>query len=150
MRIPERVYERVIHWADRDLDTGCLASRYSTGSHGYAQIGWVEDGERIVTLCHLALWRYLDGEPPDGMTVDHTCKNRRCVERKHLRLLTNFDNARRTSGRDWPLGQCIAGHDDRYLHTQPNGRTRCTICRAEYQRRYRAKKEGRTMKEKTT
>ena len=144
MMVPQRVYTRLITWADRDPKTGCLNSRYSLGSHGYPQVGWMAEGQHAPrTTAHRVMWPYLEGDIPDGMPIDPLCKNRKCIERSHLRLLTNFDNARRTSGRDWPLGQCIAGHDDKYLHTQPNGRTRCTICRAEYQRRYRAKKEGR-------
>lgn len=143
MLVPLRVYERLLRWADRDHETGCLVSRYSTGSHGYAQIGWVEAGVRTVTTAHLALWVYVEGEPAPGMTVDHTCKNKRCVERSHLRLLSNYDNARRTRGRDWPLGQCIRGHSDSHLHQQPNGRTRCTKCKAEYQREYRARRKER-------
>lgn len=143
MLIPERVYERVLHWADRTSD-GCLASRYSVGSHGYAQIGWHEDGKRTVTLCHRVVWRYLEGEIPEGLTVDHICKNKRCVERAHLRLLSNFENARRTSGKDWPLGQCINGHSNEFLRTEPHGRTRCTKCKVDTQRRYREKKRLRS------
>lgn len=130
-------YERVIKWTDRDPETGCLVSRYSVGSHGYAQ-AW--DGTTVV-LAHRLVWMHTDGPIPEGMTVDHTCKNKKCVERSHLRLLTNFDNARRTSGRDWPLGQCINGHSDEHLYTQPNGRTRCRICKREYQRQYRARQK---------
>lgn len=139
--IPKRVYDRTQSWADRDETTGCLTSRYSVGSHGYAQIGWSVGGRNVVTLAHRAAWQYVNGLIPEGMTVDHTCKNKRCVEVEHLRLLSNFDNARRTGGRDWPLGECINGHPDKYLRTAPNGRTRCTKCKADDQRKYRARKK---------
>src|SRR5262249_31460359 len=114
MMIPERVYQRLIHWADREEPTGFLVSRYSVGSHGYAQIGWQEGGHRTVTIAHRALWIYVHGEIPEGMTVDHICRVRRCVEITHLRLLTNSDNGRRNHPDygDWPLGQCRHGHPD--------------------------------------
>jgi len=138
-KVPTRVYERITHWAERDEATGCLVSKYSTGSHGYAQIGWHEAGSRTVTLCHLALWRYEEGPIPDGYTVDHECKNKRCVERSHLRLLTNHENARRTHGRDWPLGYCVNGHPNSELSYQGKKRV-CRICRREWARRYYARR----------
>ncbi|MHC9517499.1 HNH endonuclease [Prescottella equi] len=78
------------------------------------------------------------------MTVDHTCKQRRCVNPEHLRLLTNFENARRTGGRDWPLGQCVNGHSNIHLQRVDGGRrTKCGICTAAAQRRYRMRKRAR-------
>jgi len=143
MDIPERVYQRVIHWADRDEETGCLVSRYSVGSHGYAQVGWYEDGREKLTLCHRVVWIHEKGPLAPGYTVDHVeCRNRKCVELTHLRTLTNFDNARRTSGRDWPLGQCINGHPDTELR-QWGKRRRCRLCFNKTQRARRARKRER-------
>jgi hypothetical protein len=65
---------------------------------------------------------------PHGMTLDHLCKNRQCVNPAHLRVLDNYENARRTSGRDWPLGECVNGHPNEHLKTFDDGRTHCGIC----------------------
>ena len=141
--IPDRVAERA---ATRYTVEGkCWVSTYSVASHGYAQIGWQDADYRQVVTAHRAAWVYHAGQQiPEGMTVDHTCKNRRCVNPDHLRVLSNFDNARRTRGRDWPLGQCVNGHDDKHLILTDGGRrVRCSICRAEYQRRYYAKQRAR-------
>ena len=147
MLIPERVYQRTITWVDRDETTGCLVSRYSVASHGYAQIGWQENGKRCLTLCHRVVWIHDVGPIADGYTVDHQCphgRNRKCIELTHLRTLTNFDNARRTFGRDWPLGQCINGHPDSELRLMDGGRRmRCHLCAAQYQRTSRARKLAR-------
>lgn len=129
MVIPDRIYQRVISKADLDPATGCHVSRYSVGSHGYAQVGWSEGGRRTVTLCHLVVWKYLNGPVPEGMTVDHVvCHNYKCINPDHLRLLTNFENARRTLGRNWPLGECAQGHPNSSLFREPSGRTRCKDC----------------------
>lgn len=109
--------------------TGCHQSTYSVTSAGYAQIGWQPSGESNKgTTAHRAAWTAVYGPIPDGLTVDHLCKNRRCVNVEHLRLLTNFENARRTHGRDWPIGngECINGHSAAsYVHgvdtTHSNG-----------------------------
>lgn len=111
--VPERVARRAIERIDVD-DNGCWISRYSVASHGYAQIGWslpFGTGPKTrMVLAHRAAWTAVHGQVPLGMTLDHTCKQRRCVNPAHLRLLPNFENARRTSGKDWPIGSCINGH----------------------------------------
>lgn len=93
MIIPPRVAERA---ASRFvIDGECHVSTYSTGSHGYAQIGWVPDSatRSTMTTAHRAAWVYANGPIPEGMTVDHTCRNRRCVRVDHLRLLTLAENS---------------------------------------------------------
>ena len=105
--VAQRAYERV------EVDeSGCWISTYSTGSHGYAQVGWQSRSEnsRHMVLAHRAAWVHVNGQLPLGMTIDHLCKTRRCVNPDHLRILPNYENARRTNGNDWPLGTCANGH----------------------------------------
>jgi len=73
-------------------------------------------GNRHVVLGHRAAWVSVHGQVPMGMTIDHLCKQRRCVNPDHLRLLPNYENARRTGGRDWPMGYCANGHDATHLY----------------------------------
>lgn len=114
----------------------CHISTYSTGSHGYAQIGWQDKSGRFMTTAHRAAWVYARGQIPNGMTIDHICKNRRCIRVDHLRLLTNFENARRTSGRDWPLGQCANGHpNDELVVVANSGKRVCRKCRTAWHRK---------------
>lgn len=117
---------------------GCIVSTYSLGSHGYAQ---AFDGK--VTLAHLIAWRAVHGPIPEGMTVDHLCHNRRCVNVLHMRLLTNLDNARRNRpDADSRLTVCINGHDTPRVVRKKKGREwlRCIECERTVQRRYRATK----------
>lgn len=78
------------------------------------------------------------GPVPLGHTLDHLCKQKRCVNPAHMRILTNYENARRTSGRDWPLGQCVNGHSNSNSYRQPSGKRVCRPCKKEYSRRYEA------------
>src|SRR5262245_2515871 len=133
MDVPERVYLRVLRKTEPG-EGGCVLSRYSLGSHGYPQVGWNEKGKRTVTLCHLAVWRYLNGEPGDGMTVDHRCHVKRCVNIEHLRVLTNLENARRNGSGDWPVdGRCINGHEEEFWRPKGEARKKgyCSECRRE-------------------
>lgn len=135
IEIPERVAERAYSCYTVSSD-GCLISTYSVASHGYSQIGWCANGKRTMTTAHRAAWVHANGQIPAGMTVDHICKTRRCVHVDHLRLLTNFENARRTSGRDWPIGECANGHPNSELVVWA-GRIRCRLCTAGRQRNWR-------------
>lgn len=138
--IPDRVAERAATRYIEDQN-GCYISTYSVASHGYAQVGWQTSTERHVVLAHRATWVFVNGQQiPAGMTIDHLCKERRCVNPEHLRLLTNFENARRTAGRDWPVGTCRNGHSNDLLVLVDGGRRwRCKICNADQKRRYREK-----------
>lgn len=141
--IPGRVAQRALENAVPGPN-GCHISTYSVASHGYAQIGWHVSGtsDMAGTTAHRAAWVCWNGQIPEGATIDHLCKERRCVNPLHLRMLSNYENARRTSGRDWPLGQCANGHSNRHLVLSGKKRV-CSLCRADWQRRYRAKKRLR-------
>ena len=131
--VPERVAQRAAENIERQPD-GCWISKYSIASHGYSQIGWQDAGERHVVLGHRAAWVFANGQVPLGMTIDHTCKVRRCVNPTHLRLLPNYENARRVDGEDWAMGFCKRGHANSHLKEYPrDGRMsrECSICRSE-------------------
>ena len=137
---PERVAARAATRFVVD-ERGCHISTYSVASHGYAQIGWQDSEKRTVVTAHRAAWVHANGQIPEGMTIDHKCKSRRCVNVGHLRLLSNYENARRTSGRDWPLGECANGHPNDHLFLTDGGRkVRCRICVQETRRRYDQKR----------
>ena len=144
MIAPARVVCRVLFNTELDPLSGCLVSTYSTGSHGYAQVGWHEAGARTVTLAHRVVASAILGAIPEGTTVDHLCKNRRCVNPGHLRVISNFENARRTNGRDWDLGTCANGHSNSELTTALRGKDKprkvCRVCQKEWHERYRQKK----------
>jgi hypothetical protein len=141
--IPDRVALRALRLFTLDPDTGCHVSTYSVASHGYAQIGWYDASVKRTQMvtAHRAAWSAVFGQVPEGQTIDHTCKNRRCVNVAHLRLMSNFENARRTSGRDWPLGECFNGHPNELL-TKRGGKWLCAPCSAQWQRDYRARKSA--------
>lgn len=126
--IPDRVAERAATRYEKD-ESNCWISTYSVASHGYAQIGWSEPGYRQVVTAHRAAWVYHSGKQiPEGITIDHVCRNCRCVNPVHLRDLPNFENARRTFGRDWELGACIRGHSNEYLAKDRKGKRYCSVC----------------------
>ena len=133
---PERVVTRVLSkWTP---EGECWISTYSLGSHGYAQVGWKEDGRNLATTAHRVAWWGANRQPiAQGMTVDHICHVKRCVNPLHLRLLTNAENAS-DNGQvrlGSPTGRsCHLGHP---MWRRPSGVTYCPTCKARYMRERR-------------
>lgn len=140
--IPERVALRAFERVEVN-EVGCWISAYSAGSHGYAQIGWRADGKRHMVLAHRAAWVHAHGQLPLGMTLDHTCKVKTCVNPSHLRMLPNFENARRIDGLDWPMGQCANGHPNSSLVSHDRVAREGLIC-ADCRRLYVARNNWRS------
>lgn len=128
--IPARVAERAFtKWMPDE--NGCHISDYSTGSHGYAQVGWWENGKSHMVTAHRAAWTHIHGEPPPDHDIDHrpTC-SKKCVNLEHLRELTASENRRRSRGRwDAPLGYCIYGHPDSERTIKSDHGTHCRLCK---------------------
>lgn len=149
MMIPARAAERA---ASRFEEVeGCHISTYSTGSHGYAQIGWNEDGKVRTTTAHRAAFVHGSGQQiPDGMTVDHLCRTKRCVRYEHLRILSNVQNARRNIADFDIVKTCARGHDVEYMKPrvrrrrsgEPYWALSCYACLAESRRRYKVRKRA--------
>ena len=147
--VPERVARRAYENVDKQRD-GCWISRYSVASHGYAQIGWRREHKTSMVLAHRAAWVHDNGQVPLGMTLDHLCKTRRCVNPAHLRMLPNYENARRVHGLDWPMGQCANGHAStslvRVASRNKRGASRdgrvCDECRVIYRARWAWKRDN--------
>lgn len=122
--IPARVAVRAATRYRENAD-GCYISTYSTGSHGYAQVGWQEGGKAYGTTAQRAAWVFHTGLQPGPLTVDHTCRVYRCVRREHLRLLPGPENSRRNNGHDYPIGwTCWQNHGLRRTK-----RGECPACR---------------------
>jgi len=74
-----------------DDQTGCWVW---TGqkSDGYGRVKYRNRFQRV----HVLLYREMVGPVPDGLELDHKCRNRSCVNPSHLEPVTNLENHRRS------------------------------------------------------
>ena len=71
--------------------TGCWDWQASIRPDGYGQIGRGRRTDGPV-VAHKASWMLFRGEIPGDLVIDHICRNRKCVNPLHLRLLTRGEN----------------------------------------------------------
>lgn len=101
----------------------CLIYLGADNGNGYGQFSY---GGRN-GYAHRYAWEREHGPIPDGLTVDHLCRVRMCVEVTHLELVDAVTNFRRGKA---SRTACKNGHpysDDNTYHHQ--GRRYCRTCR---------------------
>lgn len=84
---------------------------------------------------HRVAYELLVGPIPEGMTIDHLCRVRHCVNPSHLEAVTMKVNVLRGnafSATNARKTHCIHGHEftPRNTSKKTNGGRRCLVCEA--------------------
>lgn len=87
-------------------------------------------------LAHRVSYEKYVGEIPSGLTIDHLCRNRLCVNPEHLEAVTQYVNNMRGDGfasKNLRKTHCYNGHelteDNVRLYQRKDGvRRKCLTC----------------------
>ncbi|MGE9696677.1 HNH endonuclease signature motif containing protein [Streptomyces sp. CH6] len=120
----------------------CWAWQRTLDRDGYGQFHAKTQGRSNLLSAHRVAWMIHHGHPiPDGLTIDHLCRNRACVNPQHMETVTHkvntlrgynpcAINARKT--------HCPQGH----RYETAFGKRICKPCRAEATQRWRLTRAG--------
>lgn len=136
-------------WIDRFLarvtetPAGCWQWTGYLMPNGYARLS--VHGER--QYAHRVAYETLRGPIPDGLVIDHLCRNRGCVNPHHLQPVTQRVNVLRGASQAAARARqtaCLRGHpfDAANTYVAPNGTRKCRRCRANAQARAQRRRQG--------
>lgn len=120
--------------------TECWEWLGSLNSAGYGRIR--ADG--VEWLAHRFAYTHLVKTIPDGMVIDHLCRNRICVNPAHLEVVTSKINTLRGesfAAKNAVASACIRGHEFTAANTRitaSTGHRQCRTCRRDFNKRFRA------------
>src|SRR3990167_7896641 len=113
---------------------GCWNWTGTINEKGYALYFWQENGKSKHCRVHRLMYEILVGPIPPGLTLDHLCRNRRCVNPSHLEAVTHKVNVLRGisfSAVNAKKTHCIRGHEFTSENTYlPPGHKNYRVCRA--------------------
>ena len=123
---PARFWEKVEKAGDADCWTWTGAKK----NLGYGNVRYLGR----VLAAHRVAYELLIGPIPDGLVLDHLCRNPRCVNPAHLEPVTQQANTLRGEGRAAQQAKrthCPAGHPYSPENTyRLAGRRYCRACRS--------------------
>jgi hypothetical protein len=88
--------ERFDHYVSSEPNTGCWLWLGGEARNGYSLFHVRQpDGSFKRSIAHRWSYEHFIGPIPEGLELDHKCRNRWCVNPEHLEPVTHYENQRR-------------------------------------------------------
>lgn len=139
-------------WPRIKVGDGCWEWTGSVTNDGYAgsvPVNGMSGPLRERYLPHRLMFQLFKWDIPEGLTIDHICKNRRCLNPDHMEAVNIAENLRRAHKRAY----CYRGHpqvpENRYIvmvYGKP--RERCKPCIKSRTEEEKAKRHARGLKKR--
>lgn len=133
------VLERLMYRTS-ESPSGCWLWRGSVDPSGYGSIGTGGDTGPVAKVHRVAYEEFV-GPIPDGLTIDHLCRVRNCVNPAHLEAVTLPENVVRGWNARRANGLCVNGHPQTPENTSPH-KNRCRECSRARNRAYKARQRS--------
>lgn len=134
--VPSRPGREDLFWAKVDKSGDCWLWTASINASGYGSFG--AGGKS--RLAHRVAYEFVRGEIPAGLTLDHLCRVRSCVNPDHLEPVTARENTRRGFPGAYLKAKkcCPRGHvyDEENTKISSRGTRSCKACQSEYRKTY--------------
>lgn len=137
-------------WSKVRQGPGCWEWTAALDMAGYGCFGMATASGWRSRKAHRVAYELAVGPIPEGLHLDHLCRNRRCVKPAHLEPVTNAENARRgeaglvSGARNRAKTVCPAGHvyTPANTYTDRRGRRTCRACQRVAWRRWDARRQA--------
>lgn len=132
-------------------ENGCHTWTGSLDKNGYGKVGVKGETRMVMRMAHRVRYEREVGPIPNGMQLDHLCRNKSCCNPAHLEAVTQRENLLRGNtliARAAARTHCQKGHEltagNLVASRLRDGRRTCRICDNEKHRRLGRLRRGTT------
>ena len=136
---------RLFRQAVVNPNTGCWEWIGAKNFYGYGVIGLDKKGP--IRRAHRLSYEFLRAPIPDGLKIDHLCRNPACINPDHLEPVTQGENVKRGRA-GWHNKQkthCVNGHEftpENTLHVRGTQQRQCRNCRDRRIKEFRSRQKA--------